>query len=376
MEYIKQNNLKHLKKIINKDCYDKILVVTGKNSFSKSGAKKIITNLLINKKKKIFFRSSKLPEIEELKNLNNEIKIFKPKLIISIGGGATLDLAKVANVLYDEKNLESKIKNNKYSISDRFCDLLAIPTTAGSGAEVTTNAVIYVGKRKFSIESKFVKPNYSLLFPELIISNTFNTKVSSAFDALSQAIESMISVNSNPKSLQYSIKSIKYFLNNYTSYIYMNKITYTYNICLSAYYSGKAISITKTTAPHAISYPFTSYFNVPHGHAVSLTLSEFLKFNFKNHKKSLTKFNLINRYNILFKLFNVHNISELITKIENIKNTFGLETDLIKINKNIPKKINLILNNVNVQRLTNNPVRVTKKNILDILNKKIKESKY
>ena len=55
MEYIKQNNLKHLKKIINKDCYDKILVVTGKNSFSKSGAKKIITNLLINKKKKIFF---------------------------------------------------------------------------------------------------------------------------------------------------------------------------------------------------------------------------------------------------------------------------------------------------------------------------------
>ena len=72
----------------------------------------------------------------------------------------------------------------------------------------------------------------------------------------------------------------------------------------------------------------------------------------------------------------MHNISELITKIENIKNTFGLETDLIKINKNIPKKINLILNNVNVQRLTNNPVRVTKKNILDILNKKIKESKY
>ena len=54
MEYIKQNNLKHLKKIINKDFYDKILIVTGKNSFSKSGAKKIITNLLINKKKKSF----------------------------------------------------------------------------------------------------------------------------------------------------------------------------------------------------------------------------------------------------------------------------------------------------------------------------------
>ena len=157
----------------------------------------------------------------------NEIKIFKPKLIISIGGGATLDLAKVANVLHDEKNLENKIVNNIYSISDRFCDLLAIPTTAGSGAEVTTNAVIYVRKRKFSIENKFVKPNDSLWFPEFIISNTFQTKVSSAFDALSQAIESMISVNSNSQSLQYSIKSIKYFLNNYNSYIHMNKISYT-----------------------------------------------------------------------------------------------------------------------------------------------------
>ena len=55
MEYVKQNNLKYLKKIINKDRYDKILIVTGKNSFSKSGAKKIINKLLINKKKKDLF---------------------------------------------------------------------------------------------------------------------------------------------------------------------------------------------------------------------------------------------------------------------------------------------------------------------------------
>ena len=45
-------------------------------------------------------------------------------------------------------------------------------------------------------------------------------------------------------------------------------------MCLAAFYSGKAISISKTTAPHALSYPFTSYFNIPHGHAVSLTLNE------------------------------------------------------------------------------------------------------
>ena len=53
-------------------------------------------------------------------------------------------------------------------------------------------------------------------------------------------------------------------------------------MCVAANYSGKAISISKTTAPHALSYPFTAHFGISHGHAVSLTLNDFLVFNFKN----------------------------------------------------------------------------------------------
>ena len=88
-----------------------------------------------------------------------------------------------------------------------------------------------------------------------------------------------------------------------------------------------------------------------------------------------SKFNLKKRYNILFKLFNVKNIDDFLTKLNHIKIIFRLESNLIKINKKIPNKINLILDNVNIQRLTNNPVIVTKKNIMDILNTKIKEAK-
>ena len=146
-------------------------------------------------------------------------------------------------------------------------------------------------------------------------------------------------------------------------------------MCLSAYYSGKAISISKTTAPHAVSYPFTSYFGVDHGHAVSLTLAEFLKFNYDNNDKSLTNFNLLKRYKILFNIFEVNNIDEFINKLIQIKKFFKLENNLIKVNKNIPNKINLIVNNVNAQRLINNPVRITKKIIKGILEKKIKGTK-
>lgn len=375
MEFIEKKNLKNLKKILSKEIYSRVLVVTGKNSFNKSGAKKTILNLLREKKIKIFFKKSKIPDVKELNVLISLIKIFNPNLIISVGGGATLDLSKIANVLYDVKNLKKRILSNNYSFNKKFCDLIAIPTTAGSGAEVTTNAVIYVENKKFSVESNLIKPSDSFIFPEFVISNKFKTKVSSAFDALSQAIESLISVKSSDESLRYSIKSIKFFLSSYNAYVKSNNVNNTYDMCLSAYYSGKAISITKTTAPHAVSYPFTSYFGVDHGHAVSLTLLEFLRFNYENLSLSLTKFNLKKRYNILFKLFNVKNIDDFLTKLNHIKIIFRLESNLIKINKKIPNKISLILDNVNIQRLTNNPVKVTKKNIVDILNTKIKEAK-
>ena len=65
---------------------------------------------------------------------------------------------------------------------------------------------------------------------------------------------------------------------------------------IAAMLSGRAISISKTTAPHALSYPFTSLYNISHGHAVSLTLEKFLKFNFVNSKRSLSNFNLNDRY--------------------------------------------------------------------------------
>ena len=71
---------------------------------------------------------------------------------------------------------------------------------------------------------------------------------------------------------------------------------------IAANLSGKAINISKTTAPHAISYPFTSIFNINHGHAVALTLNEFIKFNFKNMKDAKCYFNLGDRFKILFEL--------------------------------------------------------------------------
>ena len=374
MELIKKNNLKEFKNLVIKSYYNRVLIVSGKKSFNLSGAKKIIKEIFQKVEKSFYFKKSNLPEVNELKNLITLINKYKPNLIIAIGGGGVMDLAKIANAMHSELNIKKCIIKDDYNLKNNYCDLISIPTTAGSGAEVTTNAVIYVGKKKFSIEGDNIKPKHAILMPSLIISNTKKIISSSAFDCLSQSVESMISVKSNTESINYSKKSIKLFLENYKNFIQKKSLNQFYKISLAAYFSGKAISITKTTAPHAVSYPFTSYYGIHHGHAVSLTLNEFLEFNYKNSSKSKTKFNLLNRYHLLFKIFKVKNINELIKEINKIKSNLKVINDLNFLNKNIDKNLNLIVKNVNVQRLTNNPVEVKSIDIYNLLKNKITQS--
>ena len=134
--------------------------------------------------------------IEELINLIVEIKIFKPDLIIAVGGGSVIDYAKLSNVL-DEENLYDKIKKNKPLYFKKKSKLLAIPTTAGSGSEVTSSGVVYLGKIKYSVESYKMIPDYFFLFPKLIINANKKIRSSSALDGIAQSIESIISLKSN-----------------------------------------------------------------------------------------------------------------------------------------------------------------------------------
>ena len=138
-------------------------------------------------------------------------------------------------------------------------------------------------------------------------------------------------------------------------------------MCFAANLSGRAINISKTTAPHAVSYPFTSFFGISHGHAVSLTLSKFLKFNYLNLEKSKSNFNLLKRYEIIFKLFNVKTIFELEKKLQKIQNDAKLENNLIKLGININSCYPKILSGVNVLRLKNNPIEISKKELKNIL---------
>ena len=367
MNNLSLNSLQELDSILKNKNFKKIFILCGKKSFKLSGANKILEKKLINKDTYFYFKNSPYPEIIELKKIINSIQKFSPDLIIAVGGGSVIDYAKIANVLNNNENLKKTIINSTYKIKNKFSKLLAIPTTSGSGAEVTSNAVIYIGKKKYSIESEIIKPDYFILLPKLVINSSVKIKSSAGFDAIAQAIESLISRKSNQASVKYAKRSLEISLKNYLNFLKTPSLSNTSAMCIAANLSGKAISISKTTAPHAVSYPFTSFFNISHGHAVSLTLNKFLKFNYFNYKSSNCDFNLLQRYKIIFDLFMVKDINELDQKMLIIQKKAKLENNLVKLGIDMNKNYSKIISGVNLLRLKNNPIELKKEDLKIIL---------
>ena len=355
-------------KYINDKSFKKIFVLCGKKSFVNSGAENLLKNIS-NKEIKLFYKKSEIPILEELIEIIKDIKNFKPDLFLAIGGGAVIDYAKIANVVDIRPDLAELIVNYTYPFKKKYTKLAVIPTTAGSGAEVTSNAVIYVDGIKHSFESELLIPDHFFLIPEFLISAPNKIKASSGFDAIAQALESLVSRKSNDKSVEYASKSLRVSVNSFISFINQPNMKNATEMSIASNLAGKAISISKTTAPHAASYPFTSLFNISHGHAVSLFFEKFFKFNYDNKDKSETSFDLKKRFDLIFNLFDVQDINGFNSKISLIKKSANLEDDLTKFNIDIIKSSEDVLKGINLLRLGNNPVKIDGKDILNIISK-------
>ena len=353
-----------LKKLLSKKIFQKILLISGKKSFYKTGADKIFLDLLKEKNFHLYLKKSYLPEFEELKNIITIKQKIKPDLIIAVGGGCVMDLSKISSVFHETRNLKEKAINSDFS---KKIKVLAIPTTAGSGAEVTSNAVIYIKNIKYSVEGELIKPDYFFLIPELVLPSSNKIKSSAGFDAIAQAIESLISRKSDEKSKVFAEKSLKLSLNYFLDYLNKPNYENTSAMCLAANLSGEAISISKTTAPHAVSYPFTALYNVSHGHAVSLTLNKFLKFNYKNLASAKCDFDLNERFKILFDVSKVSNFDAFDQYLIKLRDNAKLENNFEKLGIDINKNYSTIISSVNSQRLANNPVDLNLEDLKKII---------
>ena len=192
-------------------------------------------------------------------------------------------------------------------------------------------------------------------------------KASAGFDAIAQALESLMSRKSNLDSVKFASDSLKISFVNFKLFLDKPAIKNASQMSIASNLAGKAINISKTTAPHAISYPFTSLFNLSHGHAVSLFFEKFLRFNYENISNSDVNFDLNERFQLIFNIFKVKDIDQFCNKVREIKMSAKLNDDLKKLNINLKYEIENILDGVNTLRLSNNPIKLDKDMIKKIL---------
>lgn len=352
-----------LKNTLEKDSPKKIFLVTGNKSYKKSGAELFFSNIFKLHSLVHFCNFTENPKIEDV---CQGIKLFKENncdYIIAIGGGSVIDMAKLINIGQGNSAIFYDIILGSKKIEQFGKKLIAIPTTSGAGSEATHFAVIYVDSKKYSIAHKeYILPDCVILIPELTYSlGKYQTAVS-GIDAFAQAIESYWSINSNRESKIFSEKAISLIIKNLPLVINNNDLDARSKMLFASYLAGQAINITKTTGAHAMAYIFTTKYDLPHGHAVALTLASWYKLNCNtNHDNIYDKRGVsyvLNTMNKLSKLFQNENNFDVSMYIEYFIKQVGLEVSLSKLNV---KKSDLafILENINIERLSNNPRTVS-----------------
>ena len=369
-EFIGKNSLKNIKKIISDLDAKKILLVTGKGSYKKSGSEEKLIQYLGDAVIKRFFDFEPNPNIKDVQVGINIISSFKPDLVIAVGGGSVIDIAKLINIFAVHVAKEKEIYefvNESSSVKQAGLPLIAIPTTSGTGSEATHFAVVYIGNKKYSFAHEYVLPNFSIIDPSLSYSNPAYIKACSGFDALSQAIESFWAVGSTEESRSYSREAIKIILSSIEMAVLESDKKSMDRMSLAANLAGKAINISKTTAAHAVSYPITKFLDIPHGHAVALTLGSFFVINSHYSESQLNDSRGIQYFdNISKELLNLFDCSEseqVSQRLNQIMANIGLEANLKSIfsKKNIDYE--LIKKEINLERLNNNPVKVNSSQI-------------
>jgi len=212
--------------------------------------------------------------------LYSEIK-NKPEVIVALGGGSVIDSAKVFSVAGNGfENIKNFLETKKGGQDLSSTPIIAVPSTSGTGSEVTCWATIWDKKnsRKYSLAHKKLFPEIALIDPKLMMGKSYELTLVTALDALSHALESIWNVNANTISANHAtfaaksiLKVLPKLLNDLTN---IHLRTEMASASLSA---GLAFSSTKTAIAHNLSYPITLGWGVPHGIACSFTLPTILK---------------------------------------------------------------------------------------------------
>lgn len=370
-EYVGYDSVFRLREVLVELGSRKIFLVTGKDSYSACGAKAYLDNLLKGYEVHRFCEFTVNPKIEDVERGIDIFRADRWDTVIAVGGGSVIDMAKVINFLAAHPRALDGYEI-KFGAPKTLRPLIAIPTTSGSGSEATHFAVVYVGQRKHSIADEGILPTVAIVDAGLTKSLPEYITAVSGLDALGQAIESYWNVHSTNASKQFASAAIKLIIANLPVVVKRPTADSRLRMAEAAHFAGKAVNITKTTAAHSISYPLTSYFGIPHGQAVGLTLSSLLVFN-----SNVTDEDVLDKRGAKYvrkaveeicKLLGTTNATGAREKIDSLLHQIGLKTRLGALGIKSKEDIELIIHKgFDPERMWNNPRLLTEEALREIL---------
>ncbi|PKN06233.1 MAG: alcohol dehydrogenase, partial [Deltaproteobacteria bacterium HGW-Deltaproteobacteria-7] len=258
------------------------LVVIDKN-LAKTDLLEKVANVLIPAGIKFTVYDKVVPEPPiELADEGAKIAVKnKCDIIIGIGGGSAMDVAKaIAVIATNQGGAVDYLGLNK--VSKPGLPKIMIPTTAGTGSEVTFTAVFVRKnlKKKEGMNSPYLYPELALLDPELTLSLPPAPTAQTGLDALCHAIESYTSVNSSPVSEMFSLEAIALIAENLRTCVHDGKnIVARERMLLGSLYAGIGLANAGVTAVHSLSYPLGGKYGVGHGLANTMMLPAVMAFN-------------------------------------------------------------------------------------------------
>ncbi len=303
------------------------------------------------------------PEVSDLYAVYEQVKQQPISLVVGIGGGSILDVAKSLCMLFSahiesEEELRSMIKSASYPASS--CRWIGIPTTAGTGSEVTCWATIWDSpqKAKYSISSEENYAYACINDPILTQSMPLSLAISSALDAMAHAIESYWARATNATSRLYALEAISLLVKNIPALAEQPRSAEaTAKVAHGSMLAGLAFSNTKTTAGHSISYPLTMKFNIPHGVAVSLVLAEVFAINMEQ----------ITELAPLMAALSIESSDDLRQFLKGMLTLAKYPTTLSDYGVTADDLEDLAAHSLTKGRADNNPVDLTEKSVVELL---------
>lgn len=221
------------------------------------------------------------PSYTAVQRLVDQFKASGADMIVACGGGSVMDTAKLASVLVTSEYGVKELLDDP-GRAQKCVPIILIPTTAGTGAEVTPNAIVAVPEKelKVGIVNEHMIADYVILDARMIKNLPRKIAAATGVDALAHAIECFTSNKANPFSDTFALEALDLILNSIMDACNdPNAMQAKNRMQIAAFYGGVAITASGTTAVHALSYPLGGKYHIAHGVSNAILLAPVMRFN-------------------------------------------------------------------------------------------------